>query len=181
MNETVLDGDCGKHCNHHCCRVDYEDGERMGVYLMPYEYEKMMKGSKLGSLIKLEKHTNKDYFISPKVKFLYYMFCDESTGCLRESRPIQCRTYPFEPYIENDELYLIIIEDQIHNCPMLDQMEIWRKEFIKGIYLGWKELIQIPKIKDVIAFDSLEKKMDNNIRMKFSEEDVFGKTEATTI
>ena len=41
MNEPIIDGNCGALCGYHCCRRIDLTGERLGMYLLPLEYEYM--------------------------------------------------------------------------------------------------------------------------------------------
>ncbi|MEW9121821.1 MAG: hypothetical protein AB2421_03840 [Thermotaleaceae bacterium] len=164
MGEKVLEEDCGFLCNSHCCRNKTETGEYIGIYLMPYEYESVYQGTPLEKRLNVEKHSSKIYYIPPKIKFLYYFHCDKEAGCFREKRPIQCRTYPFEPHIEKGKLSLVVEKEQIHCCPLLGRIKDLRKEFIKGVYKGWETLIQIGEVQSLIEYDSQERQRQKNIQ-----------------
>ena len=159
MDTSIIDDNCGLLCNFHCCREEHESGERMGMYLLPYEYESIQ--TKVSP--EFEIHQNGDYDLPPKTKQLYYMFCDGARNCLREYRPIQCRTYPLEPHLIGGQLHLVIEKDQIHACPLLSQQERWRPEFIEGIYQGWKLLVTIPEVRYFIEQLTQERIYDGNI------------------
>lgn len=159
MNETIVDGNCGEQCDYHCCRHSDGKGQRMGMYLLPYEFECMQQKQAKS----FEVHSCKQYDMPPGIKKMFYLYCDEAEGCLREMRPVQCRTYPFEPHLENGQLTLVIEKNQIHACPLLNSLSTWRPAFIKGIYAGWLELIKIPKIHHFIEMESLDRLESNNI------------------
>ncbi|MGD9474909.1 MAG: hypothetical protein AB7V37_07915 [Eubacteriaceae bacterium] len=161
MDQAIISGDCGELCGYHCCRRYDEDGRHLGMYLLPLEYEYMQAEV----VTDFEVHTCQDYDIPPKVKKSYYIFCHLAQGCLRSHRPIQCRTYPFEPHLENGVLRLVIEKEQIHHCVLIDRMPEWRKDFIDGIYQGWLELIKIPIIKYYIEYLSEERVAADNIMM----------------
>lgn len=164
MDQPIVEGNCGELCDYHCCRSHGCDGNKLGMYLIPLEFELMQESS----VKSYEIHPNTKYFMPPQIKKLYYIFCDEEEGCFRNLRPIQCRTYPFEPHIEDDELYLVIEEDQFHSCPLLSKKEIWRWEFVNGIYKGWELLIKIPKIKYYITELSKQRTESENISEKYN-------------
>lgn len=168
MNEPIIDGNCGELCNFHCCRSNSNDKNRLGMYLLPYEFEAIQDNKDA----KYEVHSSKKYEMPIKIKKLYYLFCDGAEGCLRDLRPIQCRTYPFEPHLEDGILYLVIEKNQIHNCPLLINKDLWRKEFIKGIYEGWKLLIEVPKIEHYIKEISKSRLLSDNISEKYSYDDL---------
>lgn len=166
MNEPVIEGNCGTLCNYHCCRDDGDDGEKMGIYLLPLEYEAMIKDQEFESRLRITRHTNKVYEMPAKIKSLYFVYCSDSSQCLRDHRPIQCRTYPLEPHIENGELYMIVLKDQIHQCPLLKQEHTWRPAYIRGVYAGWKLLLTIPIVRYLIESDSRERDFEE-IETKF--------------
>lgn len=172
MNEPIIEGDCGLLCNHHCCRSCDENGEEMGMYLLPHEYESMIQLSPFQNDIKVECHLRKDYHMPKKIKQLYYIYCGHTSGCLRAYRPVQCRTYPFEPHLEKGELFLVVERGQIHACPLLKDRERWRKAFVKGIFEGWEILMEIPEVRLMVNFDSIMRKDDKNIEFMLRKSDV---------
>ena len=158
MSETMIDGNCGELCKGHCCRRIMENGEPLGIYFLPFEYEVMQAGKNLIEPSTLEIHKSDDFELPEGIEQLVYGFCRDITQCDRELRPIQCRTYPFEPHIENGELELIIEKEQVHQCPLLSQRERWNPAFEKGILEGWKILLQIPEVRAVIVAESEERR-----------------------
>lgn len=173
MDESLIEGNCGDLCGNHCCRDVKESGEDMGIYLLPNEYESVLKGTDFVKGIEIEKHTTDEYYISKKVGFLNYMVCGLEKDCIRELRPIQCRTYPFEPYIKGGILYLVVEKDQDHNCPLINKKELWRESFIKGIYSGWEELLKINTIREHILYDSQTKKSERDFLLMLGVKDIF--------
>ncbi len=157
MDEPVINGNCGTLCNYHCCRERAEDGDKMGIYLLPLEYEAVIKDLEIEKHLRITSHSAKVYEMPSSIKYLYFVYCTDSSGCMRRNRPIQCRTYPFEPHLENGELWIVVPDEQIHDCPLLKQEDTWRPEFIRGVYEGWRLLLTIPLVKDLIAFDSKER------------------------
>jgi hypothetical protein len=163
MDEAIIAGNCGELCGYHCCRRMDEDGKRLGMYLLPLEYEYMQQEV----VTDYELHRQKQYDLPPKIKKAYYIFCHLAEGCLRDHRPIQCRTYPFEPHLENDEFSLVIEKDQLHACPLINGGPPWRQAFIDGIYKGWQELLKIPIIKYHVEYSSKERSAANNIMKRY--------------
>ncbi len=157
MDEPVIEGNCGELCNYHCCREYDADGDRMGIYLLPLEYEVMIKDREIERHLRITSHSGKLYEMPSRIKKLYFINCNGSSACLRENRPIQCRTYPFEPHLENGELTIVVQNEQIHECPLLGRENTWRPEFVRGVYEGWKLLITIPIVRTLIEFDSKER------------------------
>lgn len=164
MDEPLIQGNCGEMCNFNCCRTICESGEMLGIYLLPFEFEYMQNGK----VVKYEIHNKMHYEIPAGIKKLYFISCNKENGCNRDFRPIQCRTYPFEPHLVNDILSLVIEKDQIHTCPLIGHSELWRKEFIQGVYEGWMLLLEIPVIKHYIKHLSELRQESNNIRCIFT-------------
>lgn len=163
MNNSVLDIDCGTLCSHNCCRNDYDNPEEFGVYLLPYEYEHFLKETNMIGKHQLAWHSAKDRFMPKALKGLNYFYCKVEKDCLRQYRPIQCRTYPLEPHLENGSLVLVVEKDQIHACPLIQHKDRWRKEYVEGMYKGWALLLQIPKVKKLVQYDSDVRKWEENI------------------
>jgi len=159
MNEPIIDGNCGLLCDFHCCRDLDEDGSRLGVYLWPLEYEAIYEKSDTFEIEKVPKEEHGDIHMPKDLSDMYYFYCDGSRNCPRDLRPLHCRTYPIEPHIESDVLMLVVEKDQIHSCPLLNQVEQWREEYINGIHEAWLLLIQIPEVKTLVKYYS-----DNRIR-----------------
>ena len=150
MDEPMTDSNCGLLCGYHCCRdLDWE-GNPIGMYLMPLEYEAIQKDH----VSHFDIHSAKDFDIPPKLKKMYYIYCHDEKGCIRELRPIVCRTYPFEPHLENGKLQLVILNNQFHSCPLLDKSHTWRREFVEGVYKGWQELLRIPQVRYYVEKES---------------------------
>lgn len=155
MDEPIIDGNCGELCGYHCCR-GYDGDEDLGMYLLPLEYEMVQEKLK----VPYERHTSKDYELM-NLKKQYYIFCTNDSGCLREFRPIQCRTYPIEPHLVNGTLQLIVEKTQLHECPLINKRELWRDEYIDGIYQGWTLLLTIKPIRKYI--ESISNKRGDNV------------------
>lgn len=165
MNEPIIDGNCGELCNYHCCRSHKQNGEKLGMYLLPLEYDMMQSEHK----VTYEIHSSYNYALPKGVKKLHYIFCSDDSGCFRNHRPIQCRTYPFEPHMRDGELSLVIEKDQLHACPLIKEMDTWRKEFILGVYEAWSLLISLEPVKRYIIKVSAEREGCNNIEIELDQ------------
>jgi len=163
MDEAVIAGNCGELCGYHCCRRHDTDGKRLGMYLLPLEYEYMQAAV----VTDYELHRQQQYQLPPKIKKAYYIYCHLAEGCLRDHRPIQCRTYPFEPHLENGEFSLVIEKEQLHGCILIEDRSEWRQAFIEGVYQGWLELMKIPSIMYTIDYFSKERIAANNIMIHY--------------
>ena len=75
--------------------------------------------------------------------------------CNRNIRPIQCRTFPLIPHIENDKFHLIIDEEEFpYTCPLVHKENKLNKDFIEVTYKVWKILIKNPAVYNLIKVDS---------------------------
>ncbi len=168
MNEPIVDGNCGDLCNYHCCR-SHESDESLGMYLLPEEFETVQTNLN----VYFEVHSSYQYELPHGTKKLYYIFCNNDSGCLRFNRPIQCRTYPLEPHLIGDDFSLIIEKEQLHACPLIEQMALWRPEFLRGIYEGWVLLLTIEKIRLYIEEVSRDRIEKGNILKCLTKKDIF--------
>lgn len=168
MNEPIVEGNCGELCNYHCCRSHDDEGS-LGMYLLPEEFEAVQKQLD----VSYEVHSSYAYDLPRGTKKLYYIFCSNDSGCLRNHRPIQCRTYPLEPHVINGTLCFIIEKNQFHSCPLIHQTELWRREFLEGIYKGWEVLLTIESIKKYVEALSLTRESEQNIGKSFDKNDIF--------
>lgn len=164
MNEPIITGNCGLLCDFHCCREYDEDGNVLGVYLWPGEYEGIYASKKGFKVEKVPKEEHGDLYMPSHLSDMYYFYCDGASNCPREIRPIHCRTYPLEPHIESDKLMLVVEKNQFHNCPLLEKESQWRQKYIKGIYAAWSLLITIPDVKTLVKYYSDNRIRYNNIK-----------------
>ena len=82
-----------------------------------------------------------------------------------EIRPIQCRTFPpFAPYLDEDEFFYMIYENAElpYECPLITEKIPLNENFIKATYTAWKHLLSDPLIYDLVEFDSVNRREENN-------------------
>lgn len=163
MDEPVIEGNCGLLCDFHCCR-SHERDHRLGMYLLPGEFKAMQ-----GHHADYEVHSRYHYELPDGIKHLHYIFCSDDSGCLRELRPIQCRTYPFEPHLEDGKLYLVVEQEQLHDCPLLKTPEKWRRAFVQGVYKGWQLLLTMDRVRNYVLAASKERLLKDNIQALYDE------------
>ena len=91
---TPLRADCGRLCDHSCCKGD----ENTGMRLFPHEQTTLpVRDIEGGDRLAV---------------------CDGT--CIREQRPLACKIFPFFPTV--DERGRVYIEEDIravHICPMI--------------------------------------------------------------
>ena len=127
---TPVDFDCGSLCGEACCVYDLKNPEEeLALYLLP------------GEELMYEESDSFD---------LYYFDCDRSI------RPIQCRTFPLVPHIdENGEFHLILDETEFpYECPIASQHMKFNDDFLTVTFDVWKKLISNPLVYDFVEMDS---------------------------
>lgn len=155
LNRTeLLDYDCGKLCDAACCTLGGSYGdENMGIYLLPGEEELLMdedwldiKASDAGEHDLPETWTGKVYFAK----------CKTPPICPRDKRPMQCRTFPLAPHIDEDgELIMVYNDLELpYECPLIEEEIPLEDDFLDAITEAWRELIKDPLIYDLVKMDS---------------------------
>lgn len=165
---SPVDYDCGSLCSAACCLCDYapEDIEYhapgdenadqyMGLMLLPGE-EKVFDETDdewifWGSLL-AEDYDYPDSWHG-RVPFIQ---CRTAPSCKRNKRPIQCRTFPLSPHIDEDGIFhMILCADELpYTCPLISEEIALNDDFIKATYTCWKHLIRDPLILDLVMMDS---------------------------
>ena len=154
---SPVDYDCGNLCDARCCTVSggskYKD-EDLGIYLLPGE-EKIH--DKKDDWIIWSSEPAEDYEFPKSWKGnVYFIRCKNPPCCPREKRPIQCRTFPLLPHIDEEgELYLVYNDvDLPYKCPLIEDEIPLEERFIQATYTAWKHLIEDPLIYDLVKADS---------------------------
>lgn len=169
---SPVDYDCGTLCNCRCCKDDdiSEDME-MGIYLMPGE-EKIH--NKKDPWLNWQEELAEDYdFPDSWIGKIYFVKCTNPPNCNREMRPIQCRTFPLMPHLDEEGNLLLIetLDELPYECPLIvDKMPL-NEDFVKATYTVWKHLIRESKIYDLIQMDS-QYRDDNGIEYRVIKKDL---------
>ena len=145
--------DCGTLCNAICCNCGNED-EDLGIYLLPGEDKVHPRDS---DWLTWSAELAEDYdFPESWTGKVYFVRCKTPPICPREKRPIQCRTFPLTPHIDEDgELTMILNDTELpYSCPLIDEQMELTPEFIKATHTVWKHLIRDPLIYDLVKEDS---------------------------
>lgn len=167
---SPIDGDCGKLCGAACCTCGGDSQEQdgldyeLGMYLLPGE-EKVF--TKKEDWLKWNTEYAEDYdFPDSWFGKIYFIRCKTPPVCERNKRPLQCRTFPLAPHIdENGELRLILSTTELpYVCPLIENNIQLNEDFIKATYTVWKRLIKDRLIYDLIVMDSHDRQgLDENI------------------
>ena len=154
---SPIDGDCGLLCGARCCTCEDEE---MGIYLLPGE-EKVFTGD--------EDWLIWDWTLAEDYEFpdswrgkVYFLQCKTPPCCDRALRPLQCRTFPLAPHLEEDgTLYMIWHSGQLpYSCPLISRQMTLNPSFIKATYTVWRHLLRDPLIRDLVELDSMNRLED---------------------
>lgn len=148
---SPVNGDCGALCSAACCTCQEPD---MGIYLLPGE-EKMF--SRKENWLSWNWCMAEDYeFPESWHGKVYFLQCTTAPFCDRKNRPLQCRTFPLAPHLdENGTLCMIYYSGELpYRCPLIDENLTLNESFIKATYTAWLHLLREPLIYDLIEMDS---------------------------
>ena len=154
---SPIDTDCGQLCGAACCMGDPEGEETVGIYLLPGE-EKLH--SRHDEWLDWAEDYAEDYeFPDSWTGKVCFINCKTPPHCPREKRPIQCRTFPLTPHIDEDgELSLIYNDlDLPYACPLIYEAVPLNDDFVRATLTVWKHLIRDPLIYDLVKMDSEER------------------------
>lgn len=148
---SPVSGDCGKLCGAACCTCQEPD---MGIYLLPGE-EKVF--SRKENWLSWNFNMAEDYeFPESWHGKVYFLQCTSAPFCDRKNRPLQCRTFPLAPHLdENGNLCMIYHSGDLpYRCPLIGEKMPLNKSFLKATYTAWLHLLREPLIYDLIEMDS---------------------------
>lgn len=170
---SPVDFDCGMLCDSICCTCTYEpedveytaEGDvnadsYMGLYLLPGEEK--VHPFKDGEPARSD-WLDWGHILAEDYEFpeswsgkVWFLQCKNPPHCNRALRPIQCRTFPLSPHIdESDKLHLILNCDELpYECPLIFEDYPLNDNFIRATYTVWKHLIRDASIRDLIREDS---------------------------
>ncbi|MGI6257371.1 MAG: hypothetical protein ACOYJU_04825 [Anaerovoracaceae bacterium] len=148
---SPLATDCGELCGSICC---LPVGEDLGIYLLPGE-EKVFTQREDWISWDSESVDGYEFPDSWRGK-VYFIRCKTAPICPREMRPLQCRFYPLEPHLTEDDRLLLIwsTANTPYTCPLIREEMTLEPSFIKASYTVWKRLIEEPLIYDLVKLDS---------------------------
>ena len=149
---SPIEGYCGMLCGCACCVTEGE--EEMGIYLLPGE-DKLH--SRHDDWLTWTDERAEDYEFPESWKgVVHFVRCKEPPHCPREKRPIQCRTFPLVPHLdEDDELTLVYNDMELpYACPLIEEEIPLTERFVQATYTAWSHLVRDPLIYDLVKMDS---------------------------
>ena len=144
--------DCGTLCGSACC-VCKDATNDVGIYLFPGEHLLLRESEKEQDWLTWEDQDQKDIgFPESWTAPVYFVNCKTPPVCPRSWRPLQCRTFPLKPVIdENGVLELIWENEQLpYTCPIIEQNMPIHDDFYKATYTVWMHLLRDPRIMDLV-------------------------------
>ncbi len=151
---TPVSHDCGRLCGSICCSDStFEDGDSY-IYLLPGEKEYL---DHIDCRIRIERQRRDEHDL-PKSwgEYVYIARCPGKGSCDRSARPIQCRTFPLQPYIsKKGELDMILCYTPLpYSCPFVERELEVSEEFRSKTYKAWSILVEDKAIRDLVKLDS---------------------------
>ena len=149
----VLDSDCGELCGAACCTASGMSEEDMGIYLMPGE-ESILEGE---DWLVITRSPAIDHDLPESwTGEVCFARCKTPPICPRDRRPIQCRTFPLAPHIDEDgELMMVYNDLELpYECPLIEDEIPLNDDYYEATLEAWRELIRDPLIYDLVVMDS---------------------------
>ncbi len=154
---TPLSYDCGSLCNNACCRGEaFARPDDCYIYLLPGEMEYLKQN---GTKLAIERDRAADHLLPGSWgEYVYIARCSGPGSCERSYRPLQCRTFPLLPRIDEDgELKMCLCDIELpYRCPFVEGEEVPSAEFVRTAYEAWSILILDEAVKDLLTFDSYD-------------------------
>ena len=151
--------DCGTICGAACCNAAKTD-ETLGMMLLPGEDKVHDKND--GNFYWEDLITNEYEFPESWQGKVWFIRCKTPPNCPRQLRPIQCRTFPLMPHLNEDGSLDMIFNDYDlpYLCPMIEDETELDPNFVKATTTVWKHLLKDPLIYDMIWRESRERDED---------------------
>jgi hypothetical protein len=159
MDTPALDGNCGDLCGRLCCQ-EYEPG--VGIYLLPGE-ECMFTGSE--DWLRWTYKDARQHGFPPEWQGMVQFVMCKAT-CPRDRRPIQCRTFPLMPYLDDLGELTVRIDTLTGSlvCPIVRNPDTYqlRSDFRERVLEAWRILAKDPLIRLDIHLQSRRLDLDES-------------------
>ena len=168
--------DCGTLCGKACCGVSEENWnvaeDAMGIYLNPGEDLLLQEDA---DWLTWNRETVEPEDLAQNGggfpdsylgKQLWFVRCKDPLRCHRETRPLQCRTFPVLPHLTapgTDREHLILIWNDIelpYECPIIEEEMEPDPDWLRAVHEVWKILMEDPDILEMLRFDSEDRILD---------------------
>lgn len=149
--------DCGELCGCACClqrgEENLEENEEMGIFLFPGEHRILRESEQEEKWLSWEALDKDEVeFPSSWTGPVYFVNCQEPPRCPRAYRPLQCRTFPLKPVIDENGVLEMIWDDAElpYTCPIIEKNMPIHDSFYKATYTVWKHLLEDKRIMDLV-------------------------------
>ena len=132
------------------------EGKDLGIYLLPGEHL-LLDLMEDKSWISIELQDPKECRLPASWEYpVYFINCKNPPKCPRKWRPLQCRTFPLKPaFDENGVLEMIWENEELpYSCPLIEYNAPIHDDFYQVTYEVWSELVQDPRIFDLVMMES---------------------------
>jgi hypothetical protein len=151
LDEPPTDFDCGTLCIEEdgplCCVTE---NAVPSVYRWEWRYLK--ERTDMWHLWRPRTRQERRDFMDCKADCDIYVKCEGAARCDRRYRSFVCRTFPLEPYVENDWTMsgLVFNTDFEGKCPLTRRPRKIRPEFVHACLEGWQWLLEVePEMHEV--------------------------------
>ncbi len=144
MDEPPVSYDCGRLCDDGtgplCCQTR---NAVPSVYRWEWQYLK--KRTSMWHLWRPRNDRERRDLVDCKTACDVYVECEGASRCDRSFRAFVCRTFPLEPYIENDwSMSGLVFNTDFENiCPLTSRPRDLRPRFIMAAVEAWHWLIRV--------------------------------------
>ncbi len=163
LSPEILSFDCGKLCAPlndgipKCC-----DPRNMVplLYWDEIRWDKQ-KGHNTWQTLSAKDIIKHDLSLHVDPELEVYAHCNCLDNCRRKSRSLICRTFPFLPYFEGEQLVgLTYNYFQEGFCPLIgDDQLVINPEYLKNATQFWSEFLELfPEEKELYIFESKDRK-----------------------
>ena len=162
----MIDFDCGELCAPKnggtpvCC-----ENEDVVPVLFHEEYKYHWKNGRFWKRMPPITKEIKE-FIEESEDYYVFAKCPGVSGCKRDRRSLNCRTFPLEPYLnkDGDVEGLAYADARQVNCPLIGKpMTIFDPVFIENAITFWEEMFECyPEEKEMYMDES--RKRDRRIQ-----------------
>ncbi|MEE9255548.1 MAG: hypothetical protein V3V56_00090 [bacterium] len=150
--------DCGKKC------APFNDGEPFCCdtgWVVPIAYlpEWKFLESRTHLWHEFRPRTESEFELMDEIDEDENIFieCRGVAHCERDNRSISCRTFPYEPYYDNDGNFLGLVYNRVleDKCYLVDRHNIVTKEFIRSFMSFFERLCEkLPSEKELYVGES---------------------------
>ena len=154
---SPVEQNCGDLCGSACCTCDSDEPQGpplLGIYLLPGE-EQLFTKTEDWLEWSYSKVKGAD-FPESWHGTVYFIRCKTPPFCQRHLRPLQCRTFPLAPHLDdNGALKMILYPSKLpYRCPLIYERIQLDPRFIKATSTAWTRLIKDEYIFDLVKYDS---------------------------